>query len=72
MQTIEIPISEYEKLQEELSLLKDTDLLKRFNKLVDILYEEKYGLYLGDFTEDLTEHVVDNSWEGEHSEWDKV
>ncbi len=72
MQTIEIPISEYQRLQEELSLLKDNDLLKRVNKLVDILYQDKYGLYLGDYTDDLTEHAVDQAWEDEQSEWDKL
>ncbi len=72
MQTIEIPISEYQKLQEELSLLKDTELLKNVNKLVEVLYQDRYGLYMGDFTDDLTEHALDNAWEIEDSEWDKV
>ena len=72
MQTIEIPISEYQKLQEELSLLKDTELLKNVNKLVEVLYQDRYGLYMGDFTDDLTEHALDNAWEIENSEWDKV
>ncbi len=72
MQTIEIPLSEYEKLREELSLLKDTELLARINKLIDLLYQDKYGLYLGEYTEDLTEHSVNNGWEDHDSGWDKV
>lgn len=72
MQTIEIPISEYQKLQEELSLLKNTELLKNVNKLVEVLYQDRYGLYMGDYTDDLTEHAVDDAWEKEDSEWDKV
>ena len=72
MQTIEIPVSEYQKLQDELSLLKDTELLKNVNKLIDALYQDKYGLYMGDYTDDLTEHSIDNAWEEGGSEWDKV
>ena len=72
MQTVEIPIDEYQRLKEELSLLKDTDLLKRINMLFDILYQDKYGLYMGDYTDDLTEAALNGAWEDDESEWDKV
>ena len=72
MKTIGIPISEYQRLQEELVLLKNTDLLRTINKLVDFLYQDKYGLYMGDFTADLTEYSVSNAWQNAPSEWDNV
>ncbi len=69
MQTIEIPVSEYKSLQEELTLLKDSALLENVNRLIDILYQDKYGLYMGDYTGDLTEGVMDEAWEESASEW---
>ena len=72
MNTVQIPASEYQRLKEELALLKDTELLLNFNKLVDFLYQDKYGLYMGEFTEDLTEYSVNQAWENEPSEWDNV
>ena len=72
MNTVEIPLSEYRRLQEELELLKNTELLRNFNKLVDLLYQEKYGLFMGDYTDDLTEAAVNEAWVDEPSEWDNV
>ena len=72
METIQIPVSEYKKLQEELALLKDTELLQTINKLVDFLYQDKFGFYIGDFTEDLTEYAVNTAWENASSGWDNV
>lgn len=72
MQTVEIPLSEYQRLQEELELLKNTELLRNFNKLVDLLYQEKYGLFMGDYTDDLTEAAVNEAWTDEASKWDDV
>ena len=69
MQTIEIPVSEDQSLKEELTLLKDSALLENVNKLIDILYQDKYGLYMGDYTGDLTESVMDDAWEESASEW---
>ena len=70
--TIALPVSEYKRMQEELSLLKNSDLLKKVNQLVDFLYQDKYGFYMGDFTDDLTEYAVDNSWDDTASDWDHV
>ena len=70
--TIELPVSEYKRMQEELSLLKNSDLLKKVNQLVDFLYQDKYGFYMGDFTDDLTEYAVDNAWGDNGSVWDNV
>lgn len=68
--TMQFPISEYKRMQEELRLLKNTDLLKKVNQLVDSLYEDKYGFYMGDFTDDLTEDAVDNGWDHTARDWD--
>lgn len=72
METIQMPVAEYKRLQEELALLKDTPLLQKMERLIDLLYQEKYGLYLGDFTDDLTEYAVNHSWNTENSAWDEV
>ena len=57
-QTIEIPVEEYNAMKEEIALLKDQSLLKKVNRLVELLYEEKYGLYLGEDTRDLAETSI--------------
>ncbi len=41
---IQIPLKEYEAMKETILLLKDTELLKKVNRLVELMYEEKYGL----------------------------
>jgi hypothetical protein len=72
METIQVPVTEYQRLQEELALLKDTELLQTFNKLIEFLYQDKCGLYMGDCTEDLTEYSISQAWEDEPGERDKV
>jgi hypothetical protein len=72
MQTIQIPLTEYKHLQEELAMLKNSELLHSINKLVDTLYQDKYGLYMGDFSDDLTDFAINNAWENTESAWDKV
>lgn len=69
---VQLPASEYQHLQEELALLKDTDLLRKFNLFIDLLYEDKYGLYMGDYTDDLREHAANTAWNNEPSVWDNV
>lgn len=72
MQTIEVPLAEYKRMQEELNLLKDSELLQKLNRLIDLLYQDKYGLYMGEETEDLTEAAVNEFWQNEESAWDNV
>ena len=72
MNTVQIPLSEYTTLKEELELLKNTELLRNFNKLVDLLYQDKYGLFMCDYTDDLTEAAVNQAWSDGPSEWDNV
>lgn len=72
MQTIQIPEEEYRALKEQIALLKDTALLEKVNKLIDLLYQEKYGLYMGDFTADLTEYALGRHWDDKDSAWDNV
>lgn len=69
---IQIPLKEYEQMKETISLLSDTELLKRMNRLVELLYEEKYGLYLGDNTSDLKNASIQNGWQESNSPWDHV
>lgn len=72
MQTISLPIKEYENMTRELELLKNSDLLKNLNQLIDLMYAEKYGLYLNDYTEDLTEYSINSNWKNDSSDWDAV
>ena len=70
--SIQIPVEEYKAMKEEIALLKDTPLLSKVNRLVDLLYQEKYGLYLGNDTSDLTESTIRNNWSNDKSGWDNV
>ena len=70
--TIQIPVTEYEAMKEELALLKDNSLLAKMNRLVELLYEEKYGIYLGNDTNDLTEASLKRNWPSQNSPWDDV
>ena len=69
---IQIPLKEYEAMKETILLLKDTDLLKKVNRLVELMYEEKYGLYLGNDTSDLTIASIQKNWQQPNSVWDNV
>lgn len=69
---VQLPATEYQRLQEELALLKDTALLEKFNRLIDLLYQDKYGLYMGEYTDDLREAAANASWNHEPSGWDNV
>jgi len=72
MKTIQIPLSEYQNLKKRVELLKDTKLLDKFNRLIDLLYEDRYGLFMKDYTEDLTEYSINDNWKNEKSAWDKL
>jgi hypothetical protein len=71
-QTVEIPVAEYNAMKEEIALLKDQPFLKKVNRLVELLYEERYGLYLGEDTNDLTEAAIWQNYSTEKSNWDNV
>ena len=74
MESITLPKSEYQNLQREIKLLRDNEFLKKVKELIDVLFEEKYNLYMGDFTDDLTEYSIDNleEWKVKKSGWDNV
>ncbi len=72
METIQLPLAEYQNLQEQMSLLKNSDLLIKMNRLIDLLFQDKYGLYMGNFTDDLTEYAINNAWNSENTAWDNV
>lgn len=71
-QTIEIPVEEYNAMKEEIALLKNQPLLKNVNRLTELLYEEKYGLYMGDDTSDLTDATIQQNCKQQKSNWDNV
>jgi len=70
--TIELSVQEYEAMKEEIALLKHNELLKKLNRLVELLYEEKYGLYLGNSTADLTNAAISNNWSEKDNIWNNV
>ena len=72
METIPIPLNEYNSLKEELELIKDTVLISKINKLLDLMYKEKYGLYMGNYTDDLEEISIDNNFNKGSSVWDNL
>lgn len=72
METITIPINEYNRLKEEASFFRDKEFMTKVNKLIDLLYQEKYGLYLGNYTDDLTEQIISDNYKKEESGWDKI
>lgn len=69
---IQIPLKEYENMKEKLALLQDGELLKKLSRLVDLLYEEKYGLYLGNDTSDLTSASLHSAFPKPNTAWDNV
>lgn len=67
---IQIPAKEYEAMKETIALLKDGELMKKLNRLVELLYGEKHGLYLGDDTTDLTAASLNSLPQEPNSPWD--
>lgn len=63
MQTVQIPLDEYDKLIVQNRLLQQSELLQQINQVLDLMYESKYGLYLGDYTEDLTEYSINEHFD---------
>ncbi len=74
MENITLPKNEYLKLKREIQLLSDNDFLKKVRELIDMLFEEKYSLFMSDYTDDLTEYSINNEkdWKIDKSEWDNV
>jgi hypothetical protein len=72
MQTITIPKEDFQRLRAENRILRNSPLLKRINHILDLMYEEKYGLYMKDYTDDLTQMSINKSWNNEESAWDKL
>jgi hypothetical protein len=46
--------------------------MARVNKLIDIIFQEKYRLYLGNYTDDITEQLILDNYKKEDSGWDKI
>ena len=70
--TISIPLVEYQSLKEELELLKNTELVNKLNRLIDLMFQEKYGLYLSDFQDDIVNEEMKRIWGQAPSNWDNV
>jgi hypothetical protein len=70
--TISIPLAEYQNLKEELELLKNTELVNKLNRLIDLMFQEKYGLYLSDFQDDIVNEEMKRIWGTAPSNWDNV
>jgi hypothetical protein len=71
-QTVEIPVEEYNAMKEEIALLRNQPFLEKVNRLIELLYEEKYGLYMGNETNDLTELAIEQNYTAQKSKWDNV
>lgn len=69
---VQIPLREYEALKEKISLLEDNDFMKKLMRLVDLLYEEKYGLYMGNDTSDLAAASMQQAFTETNTSWDNV
>ena len=70
--TISIPLVEYQSLKEELELLKNTELVNKLNRLIDLMFQEKYGLYVSDFQDDMINEEMKRIWGVAPSNWDNV
>ena len=70
--TISIPLVEYQSLKEELELLKNTELVNKLNRLIDLMFQEKYGLYMSDFQDDIVNEEMKRIWGEAPSNWDNV
>jgi len=60
--TINVPLEEYNRMREELILLKDTVFMEKFNKFIQLLLQDKHELYLGDSTDDLLNASIDQAF----------
>jgi hypothetical protein len=74
MDTIEIPINEYNNMKKELSILRNQELLSELNDIIKVLYNIRYGLYMGDFTDDLQEASLNDikEWINSAEGWDEI
>jgi hypothetical protein len=74
METVTIPKREYELLKEAHALLHDAELIRKLNRLAELLLAEKWGIVMPEDTSDLAEASIDNvaEWQTERSVWDGV
>jgi hypothetical protein len=70
--TISIPLVEYQSLKEELELLKNTELVSKLNRLIDLMIREKQGFHLTDFHDDIVNEEMKRIWGEAPSAWDNV
>jgi hypothetical protein len=71
-QVVQIPLREYKAMKEKLALFEDSELMNKLGRLVELLYEEKLGLYMGDDTSDLTAASMQHAFQASNTSWDNV
>jgi plasmid maintenance system killer protein len=74
---INIPLSQYNALEEARQLLSDTDFVKKLRRLMAILDaakspDEFENWYMGNDFEDLQKTSFKNTWSEEDKIWDHV
>ncbi len=72
MNAMEISVEEYQKMVQTINTLQNNEMLQKINTLVDVLYENKYGLFMKDYFDDLTEYSIQLGWKDEPSPWDNI
>jgi hypothetical protein len=72
METITIPLEEYKYLKDLANFNSDPDLAIKLNRLIDLMYENKHGLFMKDYIDDLTEQSIIDGWNDKPSAWDNV
>lgn len=70
MEQITIPLVEYQSLVNQVKVLQENELLEKLNNLIDTMYAAKYGFYMGDYTNDITKHSLNNmeEWQGNNGD----
>ncbi len=72
MNAMEISVEEYQKMVQTINTLQNNEMLQKINTLVEVLYENKYGLFMKDYYDDLTEYSIQTGWNDEPSPWNNV
>lgn len=72
METVRLPVEEYNMLIAQNKALQQNELLEKINQVLDLMYQNRYGFYLGDYTEDLTEYSINNHFVESTGAWDAL
>jgi len=72
METVRLPVEEYNMLIAQNKALQQNELLEKINQVLDLMYQNRYGLYLGDYTDDMTEYSINNNFSENSGAWDEL